>query len=105
MALSDGNNRVYVSYFSFFEMTIKASIGKLSLNHSVISDLPQMGIEMVMPDVRALQGYTIFNPGNKDPFDNMLISVARIEKCTLVTSDAKILTVSVPGLKLLDATV
>lgn len=101
--LSDGSNRVYISYFSFFEMTIKASIGKLTYDPSVISDLPKMGIEMIMPDEGALQGYAIFNPSNKDPFDNMLISVARNEKVTLVTSDPRILAVSISGFKSLDA--
>ncbi len=85
-------------------MTIKASIGKLDYDHSVIGDLPKMGIEIIMPDEDALHGYAIFNPDNKDPFDNMLISVARNEKCTLVTSDPKILAITISGFKSLDAT-
>lgn len=41
---------------------------------------------------------------NKDPFDNALISVAIDENYVLVTSDPKILSVSVANLRLLDAT-
>jgi len=102
--LSDTSNQLYISYFSFFEMTIKESIGKLTYESSVLHDLPKMGIELMLPDNEALASYTIFNPGNKDPFDNMLAAVARNEGCTFVTSDPKILAVSTSGLKLLDAT-
>lgn len=56
-----------------------------------------------MPTVEALRNYSIVSPNNKDPFDNMLITVARNEKCTFVTSDPKILGTSIPKLKLLDA--
>ena len=102
--LSDTANRVCISYFSFFEMTIKASVGKLNYDISVLGDLTKMGIDLIMPDEEALRGYAIFNPDNKDPFDNVLIAVARNEKCTFVTSDPKILSVSAPGFKLFDAT-
>jgi PIN domain nuclease of toxin-antitoxin system len=102
--LNDPANEISISYFSFFEMTIKASIGKLEYNSEILEDLPKMGIELILPDVSLLKDYTIFDLGNKDPFDNALIAVARHEKTTFVTSDHKILASSVPGLKLLDAT-
>jgi PIN domain nuclease of toxin-antitoxin system len=103
-ALQDTSNEVFISYFSFFEMAIKASIGKLDFDSSVIDDLPKMGIELITPSNAALQKYAIFNPDNKDPFDNILAAVAIIEKCTFVTSDPKILAISTRGLNLLDAT-
>ena len=101
--LGDDSNRVLISYFSFFEMVIKSSIGKMKIDLSVIDDLPRMGIELIMPDVDALRTYGIYNPSNKDPFDNILLSVARNEKCTFVTSDDKILATPSKGLKMLDA--
>jgi PIN domain nuclease of toxin-antitoxin system len=103
-ALQDTSNEVFISYFSFFEMTIKASIGKLDFDSSVMNDLPKMGIELIPPSNAALQKYAIFNPGNKDPFDNILATVAITEKCTFITSDPKILAISMRGLHLLDAT-
>ena len=102
--LSDTANRVCISYFSFFEMTIKSSLDKLSYDSSILGDLTKMGIDLIMPDEEALKGYAIFNPENKDPFDNVLIAVARNEKCKFVTSNAKILAVSAPGFKSFDAT-
>ncbi|HJQ09316.1 MAG TPA: type II toxin-antitoxin system VapC family toxin [Candidatus Saccharimonadales bacterium] len=102
--LQDTSNQIFISYFSFFEMTIKASIGKLNFDSSVMDDLPRMGIDLIAPSNSALQKYAIFNPDNKDPFDNILATVAITEKCTFITSDPKILTLSVRGLNLLDAT-
>jgi PIN domain nuclease of toxin-antitoxin system len=103
-ALQDASNEVFISYFSFFEMTIKASIGKLDFDSSIIDDLPKMGIELISPCNTVLQKYAIFNPDNKDPFDNILVSVAITESCAFVTSDPKILAISVRGLNLLNAT-
>jgi PIN domain nuclease of toxin-antitoxin system len=102
--LNDTSNQIYISYFSFFEMTIKASIGKLAYDNSVIDDLPTMGIELVLPNKDILENYSIFNPENRDPFDNVLMAVAINEKCTFVTADPKILAVSDSGLILQDAT-
>jgi PIN domain nuclease of toxin-antitoxin system len=102
--LGDTSNQVCISYFSFFELTIKASIGKLAYDGTVLNDLPKMGIELVLPDIAALSGYTVFNPNNKDPFDNILIAVARNEAAEFVTSDPKILAVSAPGFVPLNAT-
>lgn len=101
--VSDTSNRVFISYFSFFEMTIKASIGKMKLDNTVLEELPAMGIELLMPDVDVLRGYKVFNAENKDPFDNALISVAVHEGLTFITSDHKILNTLFDGLKMIDA--
>ncbi len=98
------SNQLKLSYFSIFEMTIKASIGKLDYDPSLINDLTEMDIDLLLPDKTTLQNYMIYNPDNKDPFDNALISVAIDKNYVLVTSDPKILSVSVANLKLLDAT-
>jgi PIN domain nuclease of toxin-antitoxin system len=102
-ALIDTTNRVFISYFSFFELTIKASTGKLTWDTSLIEDLPSMGIDLIMPDMDALLRYAVLNPNNKDPFDNIIMSTARSRNAKLMTSDHKILAVSIPGLKTIDA--
>jgi len=53
-ALRDTSNQVFISYFAFFEMTIKASVGKLDFDSSVMDDLPKMGIELIAPCRSAL---------------------------------------------------
>lgn len=101
--LSDTSNRVFISYFSFFEMKIKESIGKMSIDISILDDLPSMGIELLDADVNALRNYRIFHTDNRDPFDNMLISIALNEKCSLMTSDNKVLATHVDAFKLINA--
>lgn len=101
--LQDSTNQLLISYFSFFEMAIKASIGKLNYDPKVLDLLNDMDIELVMPDTSLLKKYEIFNTQNKDPFDNALIATAIVGKYILVTSDHKILDTSFKGLKLLNA--
>lgn len=102
--LSNYENRVLVSYFSLYEIVVKASIGKLDFDYSAIDDFPSMGLELLQPNLENLRQYQVFNPANKDPFDNMLIATAVTENCAFVSSDAKILASTVKGLKLIDAT-
>lgn len=102
--LEDVSNQIYLSYFSCFEMTIKASIGKLDYDPSILDDLPKMGIELIMPSTTVLENYVVFNPHNKDPFDNMLIAVACEENTTFITSDQKVLSTSYSGFKVIEAT-
>jgi len=101
--LYDSSNELKLSYFSVFELTIKASIGKLDYDSSVIDDLPKMGIDLLLPNPKTLEDYKIFNPSNKDPFDNALITLALKEGYSFVTSDIKILNTKVKGLNLLNA--
>lgn len=100
----DQSNELKLSYFSVFEMTIKASIGKLNYDASLLDDIPKMGIELLLPGSKALVGYTIFNPDKKDPFDNALILTALRESYFFLTSDSKILNTNTNGLQILDAT-
>ncbi len=101
--LEDTSNQLYLSYFSCYEMTLKASIGKLVYDPLIIEDLPKMGIELIMPSVSVLQAYKVYSVDNKDPFDNMLISVALEESTSLITSDQKIIGTSFSGLKTIEA--
>jgi len=102
-ALQNTANELNLSYFSVYEMIIKAAVGKLDYDPSVLDDLPKMSIDLLLPDKTTLQGYRIFSSDNKDPFDNALITVAIHEKCRFVTSDPKILNISLHSLRLLDA--
>lgn len=100
----DKTNEVYVSFISFFEITIKSSIGKLSFNPSIIDDLERIDVNLLQGDKKSLLYYRIFNNENKDPFDNFLIATAQTHRLVLVTSDHKILTTDAPGVTTHDAT-
>ncbi|PIR62987.1 MAG: hypothetical protein COU65_00600 [Candidatus Pacebacteria bacterium CG10_big_fil_rev_8_21_14_0_10_42_12] len=102
LALST-SNEVFISFMSFFEMTIKASLGKLKFNPTVMSDLENMGIVLLPGDQSSLQRYKIFSSENRDPFDNFLAATAIENNLILLTSDEKILVIECQGLKTLDA--
>ena len=96
-------NQVSISFLSFFEMAIKASLGKLTFDPSIMQDLEKMGVEHILGDYTSLVQYKVFNEKNKDPFDNFLIATAKANDFSLLTSDHKILEIKVPGLEILDA--
>jgi PIN domain nuclease of toxin-antitoxin system len=84
---------VYVSAASTWELTIKASIGKLTLpddlddaiNRSALRDLPVTRRHTLASDPTALP--------HKDPFDALLVAQAKLERLELLTADLKLLTV------------
>ncbi len=101
--LKEKSNRVCLSYFSLFEMKIKSASGKLHYDESIVEDLPKMGIELVMPNTDVLLGYKLFDQSNKDPFGNILVSVALQNDLTMVTSDRKILDLKESLFRVFDA--
>ncbi len=102
--LTEPTNQVALSYFSLFEIVIKTSIGKMAYDPSVIDDLPAMDINFLLPTTKHLTNYQIYDQTNKDPFDNMLLTVAETEKQVFLTADKKILQTRGYTHKLIDAT-
>lgn len=96
-------NHLSVSFLSFFEMAIKASIGKLQFDPSILQDLEKMGVQLLSGDHESLARYQIFTAANKDPFDNYLMATAMAKNMKLLTSDARILGVKQEGLEVINA--
>ncbi|NES21762.1 MAG: type II toxin-antitoxin system VapC family toxin [Symploca sp. SIO3E6] len=85
-------NDIYISQASLWEMTIKISIGKLSLSIS-LSDLElflssnQFKIlETKFSHYKILQ-YLPFH--HQDPFDRLIIAQAKAEDYTIITNDER----------------
>ncbi len=83
-------NDIYVSQASLWEMTIKISIGKLSLSISLaelelflVSNQFQI-LETQFRHYEILQ-YLPFH--HQDPFDRMIIAQAKAEDYTIITHD------------------
>ncbi len=94
---------VFVSALSVFEIRIKQAVGKMPEAEAVISSIQTMGFETLDLTAQQTVGYTIFNPQNKDPYDNALVAVAIAESLPLVTADESILSLKHKGLVLIDA--
>jgi PIN domain nuclease of toxin-antitoxin system len=101
--LTDRTNRVLVSYFSFFEIAIKAASGKSTYDDSALDDLTSAGFEILYPTREILEAYRIYDPTNKDPFDNILLAVAQVEQCSFMTSDKIILANRTDGIAVINA--
>ena len=91
--LQDGNNEIFVSTLSFWEMAIKRSVQKLDLQGGNPEDFV---VETLKADFHILplsfelcsSFYKLTATHHKDPFDRLLISQAIVENMTLVSADA-----------------
>lgn len=104
--LIDPANSIHVSTVSFWEISLKASIGKLELDGVVPQDFPGM-VEQEAWEILALDAATASGfhglpkiDGHKDPFDRMLIHLAIREGYHFVSKDASTKAYADLGLKL-----
>ena len=83
-----------VSAVSLWEAEIKSRIGKLSLRRG-IHHWPHLlavaGIELLPLTAEQILADIGFELENKDPFDRVLLSVAKAEGCRLLTGDQVLL--------------
>ena len=90
-AITDGNNLVFVSAATAWEISIKKAIGKLVFPGG--SYLDELSVHRFMPlDITTEHALAVENlpQHHKDPFDRLLVAQAQIEKLTLVTRDPRI---------------
>jgi PIN domain nuclease of toxin-antitoxin system len=89
--IEDRRNQVAVSIASMWEMTIKISIGKLTLmdDLAAIEDtLLQQSIHILPIQTAHLQCLINLPFHHRDPFDRLIIAQALTEELTLVSDDA-----------------
>lgn len=95
-AIADPSAQVAVSAVSFWEISIKSSLGKLSLSgvspEQLVDAALQQGFELLPLDPRLPASFYRFpaDPQHRDPFDRMLVWQAISLGCTLVSRDRKI---------------
>lgn len=96
-AIIDGQNMVFVSAATAWELAIKRGIGKLTAPKG--NYLEEIRLHRFTPlDITTAHALAVESlpPLHKDPFDRLLIAQAQLEKLTLVTRDAKIMAYDVP---------
>ena len=100
-ALEDKTNKVYYSMASIWEISIKSSIGRISLNlNELIENLQDNDIQPL--DIKhghilKLQSLLMLH---KDPFDRILVAQAMTENWKLFTRDDLLLQYSKKHVKL-----
>jgi PIN domain nuclease of toxin-antitoxin system len=106
-AIESDNNTIHVSALSFFEISIKSSIGKLSFQNFQLEELPallyQSGVEIIpMDPFESIALHHLpLKENHRDPFDRMLICQAIERNLTLISSDRSIAQYCENGLSLL----
>ncbi len=91
--LSDMDSIVYVSSVTFWEIALKASLGRLSLVNCTPEDLPKIAdrmgfIKLPLEAEEAAAFHRLPRQAHKDPFDRMLIWQAINRKMPLISKDS-----------------
>jgi PIN domain nuclease of toxin-antitoxin system len=101
--ITDSKNEVYVSAVSLWEISLKYSLGKLTLGFE-IENIPeycrQMGFYLIsLEPQEALGSFKLpQKKDHKDPFDRMLIYQCIKNNYILISKDSKIKSYNVDGL-------
>ncbi len=103
--LAEGENRVFVSVVTFWEISLKCSVGKLQLPDTSPTSLPRacerMGFEVVgVSPEDAASFHELPRLEHRDPFDRLLVWQAIRNSFALVSRDTKLRCYERHGLKL-----
>ena len=79
---------VFISAASAWEVAIKSSIGKLTLDADFAAGVDASGFERLPIGFEHAAEILTLPRHHNDPFDRLLIAQARVERLTLVTHDA-----------------
>ena len=86
-AITDGQNTVFVSAVTAWEIAIKRAIGKLRLRGDYQQGLRQYRFTPLPISTEHALVVEHLPHHHSDPFDRLLIAQAQLEKLTLVTRD------------------
>ena len=88
--LENGDNEIFISIASLWEISIKTSLGKLTINgpySTVIDDVIENEIEILPINFVHTVEQSKLPFHHKDPFDRLIIAQALVEEMNLVSSD------------------
>lgn len=92
--IADGDNELYLSAASGWEMAIKTRLGKLHLpDNPAAFILKQLRINAIEPlavqMTHALRVYSL-PEHHRDPFDRILVAQAQAERMPIITADPQV---------------
>ncbi|MBI4096486.1 MAG: type II toxin-antitoxin system VapC family toxin [Candidatus Levybacteria bacterium] len=90
--IKDFENQIFISIASAWEISIKNRVGKLPLKTTLSKCFEIAGFKIL--DINLIHVLEFnrlsLHKNHRDPFDRMLISQARAENLTFITTDKKI---------------
>ena len=91
-AVRDPQNQVFLSAVSFWEISVKHNLGKLTLPAAPAQFVPQQREKHLLAalslDEAAVAMLSELSPLHRDPFDRMLVCQALAHGLTLASSDS-----------------
>ena len=90
VALEDERNEVALSAASVWEITIKRSLGKLTIADGWASVLGRLGFDPMPVTAIHAEAVERLPWHHRDPFDRLLVAQAAIERRTLVSADRRL---------------
>jgi PIN domain nuclease of toxin-antitoxin system len=86
-AIETGENRIFVSIASPWEISIKTALGNLTPPDDLEFQLNEKRFELLPIALRHTEAVASLPHHHGDPFDRMLVAQAQVDGMTLVTSD------------------
>ncbi len=104
LLIKDGENLLFLSTISFWEISLKYGLGKLELTGCVPEELPEvasaMQLELLHPSPEELSSFhRLPRVAHKDPFDRLIIWQTLQNKLHLVSKDQRLSEYQPLGLK------
>ncbi len=105
-ALQTPAHTVHVSVITFWEISVKAGLGKLSFANVSPEDYPALAVQagwivqLLTPSLASSAGRLRRNPDHRDPFDRLLVWTAIHDDFSLVSGDADFPAYVPSGLKI-----
>ena len=87
-AIQDADE-VFVSAASAWEIVIKAALGKLRTKRSPAVAVAEGGFQQLHITFEHAEAVRRLPRHHSDPFDRLIIATAMVERCSIVTSDAR----------------
>lgn len=93
--ISDGEQQIFVSTISFWEVALKSSMGKMEITGFLPEELPEIcikiGFDIIELSAADSSSYHHLKASHhKDPFDRMLIWQAIRNGYTLISADQQV---------------
>ena len=104
--ISNIDNEIFISQISFWEISLKYSIGKLELKNVLPDVLPEVAYDSGF-DILPLKSselascYKLPLEKHKDPFDRIIVWQCLLNEYTLISKDIDIKTYKNHGLKII----
>lgn len=97
--ISDKDNSILVSCASLWEMSIKKSLGRLTVPRNLLEVMHNEGFKILSIGPEETLGICDLPPIHQDPFDRMLVMQAKLHDLILITRDKNVMDYPVITLK------